>query len=349
MTENSPKNRAQRLKLALCIGFMLLLVCWPDTGISGARRGLAVCYETLLPSLFPFMLCCTCLSALAGRAFPGRASVPVLTAVLLGLVGGFPSGAAALSRLVQESSLSKKRAAALLCGCVNAGPAFLIGSVGLGCFGNRMIGVLLFLSLGFASALCLLFALVFIRGEPAPQKHSAACAPFTLGDGVRQTVRAVAALCGYVVLFSCAGAYADSALSLLGAGRVWQWLVRAALEVTGGCVCAGGIPGSAGALLACAGISLCGLSILLQIRGILEPGGISMRYFLLSRPVHCAVSVGMMRLLLVRFEHAVAAMATAAAPQTGLFCLSPVFSAAAFLLCCTSLLGDRRGFGFTKS
>ncbi len=348
MVENAAKSKTILPKILLCVLFMLLLICFPSLGVEGVRAGLDVCYNSLIPSLFPFMLVCASLTALLNQLKPKNPIVPVAAAVTLGLVGGFPVGAATLSRLTQNGTISKKRAALLLTGCVNAGPAYLLGAVGLGVFGNAGIGLLLLISLCFASLVCIFLSMVFFRSEGASAAPVSAAAPFTLGDGIRQSVRAMSALCGYVVLFSCVSAFLSRALETVGANTAVVWLMRAVVEVTGGCAAAGCMPGTAGALLACAGVSLCSASVLLQVRTQLEPAGISMRYFLLSRPLHCALSVGMMKLLLLRFERVVSVMAGAYAPDASLFILSPLFSLAAFFLCFTSLFGDRRGFGFTK-
>ena len=132
------------------------------TASDGVRAGLDSCLGELLPSLFPFMF----LSAFAaeygiseqlGRLLspvtrllfylPGEAGVTVL----FSLVGGYPVGAVGIASLRKRGVITPSQAARMLCFCVNPGPAFLIATVGEDFFGDRRLGVLLFLSQTAAS------------------------------------------------------------------------------------------------------------------------------------------------------------------------------------------------------
>ncbi|MEG2677971.1 MAG: hypothetical protein RR933_07615, partial [Oscillospiraceae bacterium] len=274
---------------------------------------------------------------------------PVAVAVLFGLVGGFPVGAAMLVRLAENGFISKKRAALLLCGCVNAGPAFVISSVGIACFDNALVGALMLISLLFASVVCILFSLVFFRGgDTRTIALPNAAIRFSFNDAVCQAVRSTSTLCAYVVFFACVNAFLQQLLLLLNASDIVQWAICSFLEVTAGCVKASTIAGSAGALLACAGISLCSVSIIMQIKSICTGTGISLKYLILSRPAHCALSVIMLGLLLGRYERSMQVFAVIGSTAASLFCISPLFSLMLFFLCFTALVGERKNLGFTK-
>ncbi len=333
-----------------CILFIILLVCFPSYGIEGMRAGIGSCYNRLIPSLFPFMLVCNLLSCALARHSRTSGQIQIIFAIFLGMIGGFPVGAATLANLVRQKRISPRMASLLLCGCVNAGPAFLVGTVGVSLFGNQIIGLFLFLSLSFASLCCIALAALFLSGNSGnascPVVSDTEC---SLSAAMKKSILSIATLCGYVLFFSCLLSYIEAFLNLVNLENpIVSWLVHALLEVTSGCETAALIPGSVGALCACAGISFCGISIVLQIKGILSDTGISLRYFWLFRPLHCLISVLMTRALLVRFEHAVETMAGTASPDSVMFCLSPAFSLAAFLLCAASLCADRAGFGFTN-
>ena len=120
-----------------------------------AAGALALCAGTVIPSLFPFMAVAGMLVRLgfgqwlapytAGLTaplfrLPGCAG----SALLLGLVGGYPIGAKTAADLYRENLVSREEAERLLAFCNNSGPAFIIGAVGSGVFGSVKIGLLLY-------------------------------------------------------------------------------------------------------------------------------------------------------------------------------------------------------------
>lgn len=378
--------------------FVAALTCFPSIGIAGAKIGISLCLETVIPSLFPYMLACDLLFRLVSGARRLPRWAPLLCALLFAFTGGFVLGLTSLKALVDQGALERRRAEFLLAGCVNAGPAFLISGVGVGLFGSAATGLLLFLSLSLASLVCLaVFGLagrhvapraslqsgraeakrspvkqgfarihaknrraqarVFTpRAESTPAGASPS-APFSdyrgaavaqknrksaserslIGLSLSGSVRAVATLCGFVVLFACVGGYLRALLTLLGAGAAAQWLPLALLEVTVGCRAAVDLSG--GVYFAAASVSLCSASILLQLRS-LAGGSLSLRWLLLSRPLHLGLS-----LLFVRLLSELGGSGTVFSILGGEifepFSFSPLFGVLAFALSAAAVAGER--------
>ena len=101
---------------ALAASLAALLI-WPSAAAEGVRRGLSLAAESIIPSLFPFFV----LSALAGelgvpQRLARRLSAPMgrlfgllgtgAAALLAGVLGGYPLGAAATSGLVERGQLA---------------------------------------------------------------------------------------------------------------------------------------------------------------------------------------------------------------------------------------------------
>lgn len=143
------------LTAAVSFLFMLLLIFLPGPALSGARRGLLLCGDTVIPSLFPFLVlssfvigsgladsCGRFFEPLTRRIFrlPGCAGA----ALVLGAIGGYPVGANAVSQLCKTGSLTKRDAERLLCFAINSSPAFIIGAVGAGFLGSAQAGMLLY-------------------------------------------------------------------------------------------------------------------------------------------------------------------------------------------------------------
>ena len=91
--------------LAVTAAALAGLIAMPAAALAGAKRGLAVCAEVIVPSLLPFMIGSGLLMGLGlpqllaralGGAFERLFALPgaAATALILGLTGGYPVGAA---------------------------------------------------------------------------------------------------------------------------------------------------------------------------------------------------------------------------------------------------------------
>lgn len=150
-------------KRALADGILLLLLAVCGTGLlfcseavsAAVAQTVDLCVGILLPSLFPFFVLSSFLTStgilqrtaphldrLTHRLFglPGSCSA----AILLGAIGGYPVGARTVSELYSKGVCTKKDALQTLRFCNNAGPAFLVGSLGAGILGNKQLGILLY-------------------------------------------------------------------------------------------------------------------------------------------------------------------------------------------------------------
>ena len=113
-----------RLTEGLLLGLALLLFAFPGESAQGARQGVSLCAELIIPSLFPFfvlssLLIATGLAELCARPL-GRLLSPLfgtsgagLSALVLGLVGGYPVGARTLAQLAERPRLRNPEPAVL--------------------------------------------------------------------------------------------------------------------------------------------------------------------------------------------------------------------------------------------
>ena len=97
------------------------LVAAPEQAMEGAKNGLALCFNVIVPSLFPFFVLSSLvvdlgLAAYLGRALEGimrplfRVSGSCSAAVVLGFIGGYPVGARTALQLYQQGLCSKVEA-----------------------------------------------------------------------------------------------------------------------------------------------------------------------------------------------------------------------------------------------
>ena len=204
------------------LGFLLLMGSWlrvPDTVGSAAYRGLCLCAEVLIPSLFPFFVLSNLFIRRRYHQYVSAALSPVMQplfgveaagagALVLGSVGGYPIGAATAVALYDEGSLDARQTSRLLGFCNNAGPGFIFGVMGAGIFGSVKAGLLLYL-VHLLSAVLVGAAAGFWRGESIKQ-HKRNCVSkepeeqfsASFVASIRDAASTMLNVCGFLVFFS---------------------------------------------------------------------------------------------------------------------------------------------------
>ena len=109
--------------LAATLGLMF----FPQESMQAARDGLTLCYNVIIPSLFPFFVLSSLVVELGLAGYLGRLLEPVMrplfnvsgacaSAFALGFIGGYPVGAKTAISLYEKGMCSKTEAERLLAG-----------------------------------------------------------------------------------------------------------------------------------------------------------------------------------------------------------------------------------------
>lgn len=365
------KTTLQRAMLlaAFLTGCAALLI-WPQAAATGVSRGLAICGRVIIPSLFPFLVLTGLFvrSGLAGRV--GRRLNGVMrhlfglpgccgATVLVGVIGGYPAGALAARELLCRGEIDEEQARRLLRICVNAGPAFLIGTVGSGMLGSAWKGVLLYTANVLASWIIGVFGRKKAPKEMGctriTQKPSSAMKMAV--ESVENACASLISMCGFVVLFAAFLALSDvSGLSdavirvlaipftLMGAdSQPVGCLYTAFWEVSNGCMAAAGsgLRGMALFFLLGAAAGWGGLSVHCQIGGIFSETNVVTRGYVLARAWHALLG-GVISALLIRVVPLPAPSGSATAVAVSAVPVEPisvsVTASVALLLMCGALL-----------
>ena len=123
--------------MGLALGLLAVmagLLAASETAAQAVREGLALCGGSVIPALFPFLVVSRLFVATGSAAALGRLLAPLTrrvlgvsgpggTAVLLGLLGGYPVGAQTAGELVRTGAVSRQEGQRLLLFCNNCGPA----------------------------------------------------------------------------------------------------------------------------------------------------------------------------------------------------------------------------------
>ena len=290
----------EKLKSAL---FLLLLAAFgaalaaaPAEASDAARQGLALCLQTVLPSLFPFFVLSSLVVASGAADGFGRTLAPVMrplfrmsgagaAALALGLVGGYPVGARTTAELYRGGALSKSEAERLLAFCNNAGPGFILGVCGTAVLHDTRAGLYLYL---VHVAAAVLSGVMLCRLTPA--ENTPSCSPRrTQGQSlaaafptaVRDSFAAVWSVCGFVVIFAVVLRYVTLLLPP-------SPLLIGFIELTNGVL---SLSADRGGFVLCAVfLAWGGLSVHAQTLSVLEDSGLSVRFYFLGKAMQAALS-----------------------------------------------------------
>ena len=262
--------------LPAAVGALVLLLLGSVPAAEAVRRGLALCAGSVIPALFPFLTAVRfAVSCGLGQVLPGPAA-----ALLLGAVGGYPMGAAAVGQLYETGQLRREDAQGLLCCCNNAGPAFILGYVGREVLGSPSGGLLLW---GVHLASAAVMAALFFPRSSGGRLRDAAAPPPALGfvEAVRSSAVTMLEICGFVTVFSVV----TGALQAAGAGSP---LLLGALELTCGAAL---LPaGPEGFVMAAALLGWGGVSVHFQTAAVLSGTGLSLGRYLAAKAGQAALS-----------------------------------------------------------
>lgn len=307
--------------LAACAAMVVLVFC-PDAAADAAREGLRVCAEVLIPSLLPFFVVSGLLRAWGLPELLGRLVSPVTgriwgvgggcaTAFLLGILGGYPLGAAAIGKLRADGAISKDEGERALAFCSSTGPAFLMGAAGMGVFHSRAAGLELYGAHVLSAALV---GMVFAPKRRAlrPERQSSiAAASFSavLTEAVHQATEALLSVCAFVVLFSVAAGmlthigYLPALAGQLSAATgmeltAAQALFTGLLELGSGLGAMQGLGLTPGNLaLAEAMISFGGIAVAAQTRAVLGESDLTLRLYLPGKALQAVLAALMILLV----------------------------------------------------
>ena len=257
-----------------------------------------MCYKTVIPALFPYMVISSLIVSSGLACFIGRAvRVPFTylfaidgngaAAFFIGLAAGFPVGAKTSASLYREGLCEKEEAQRLCAFCNNTGPAFVIAGVGsLLC--DYMLGVAIYI-IEVISALIL--GVILSIGKPRKREYSRRVVKFNpdLTAGVRDALSGTLSVCEFVIFFSVLNKCILSVASPILSSKYFSALFCALLEVTSG-VSTGAVLGGRAAFVLCAfAVGWSGLCVHTQTAAFLIPSGLSVKKYIFQKACYALI------------------------------------------------------------
>ena len=214
---------------------MLLLILDTKSAFRGASEGIQLCIQTLIPSLFPFFVLSSLLTgSLSGPFLRPLCRIFSITetaqsALVVGALGGYPTGAQTVMQLYYDGRIDQTQATRLISFCNNAGPSFFFGIVASKFSTPWMSWALWGIHL-FSAAL-----VAFLdKQKLQTDETEVAYASVSLPLAVQRSIRAIASVCGWVLLFRIIVGFLDRWLLWLLPRSVRVCLIGL-MELTNGC------------------------------------------------------------------------------------------------------------------
>lgn len=255
---------------------LFILIIDTKTAITGASEGVKQCIYVLIPSLFPFFLVSGLFcSSIQQLYLPFLSPICKLCKIpkyaqslfITGILGGYPVGAKEISSCYKQGLLSKTEARRLLGFCNNAGPSFVFGIIALQ-FSNKSVAVLIFV----IQILSAIFTGAILPGE-INEKAIPESRKFSFMDIFHNSLRSMAYVCGWVILFRAFISFLDKWLYIFLSPHI-ATIITGLLELANGCLQLGNIPNEGVRfIVASALLSFGGICVYFQTASVTETLG----------------------------------------------------------------------------
>ncbi len=162
-------KKAFKFLIVLClVAIAAALAVKPERYLPVCLQGLNLWATKVLPSLLPFLFVTLLLTSFcdisrashvlspATRFLYGTSGIAAFVRIV-GLISGYPAGAKLVANLSEEGLIDKNEATKIAVLSSTSGPSFVIGTVGVGFFADKKVGVIMFLSHIFAAAIAAAF------------------------------------------------------------------------------------------------------------------------------------------------------------------------------------------------
>lgn len=196
---------------------ILLLATQAQSAIYYAKDSMRICYEIIIPTLFPFFVCSGFLVYSGFGSVLAKAARGIMrplfnvapsgaAAFILGIISGYPLGAITAVQLYKCGAMSKSEAERLLSFCSNSGPLFIIGSVGVSVYGKLSYGVILYMIHIAASVITGIFFRFRGRSHhnspPMVLKTDEKSISESFSAALRSSVESILTVCFSIIFFS---------------------------------------------------------------------------------------------------------------------------------------------------
>lgn len=285
----------------LCLLIFIFLcassVLFPGYLSKHVLNAVFICFNTVIPVLFPFIVISRILSETTLLTRAGRILGPVISFVfgvdknlcgsfLLGLFGGFPSGAISTGIIYNKGCCSKESAERNLALCNNTSLSFISAIAGSVVLGSLKNGIILI----FAQLLTIFFTSIILRIIYKTESNNIYINNTKLSGENKRKISIIKILkqstlnmlyiSGLITVFcSLAGVISE----MCGNKFHLVYIIKSLFEVTGAVDVCKYASFPLNIVLCSISLGFSGLCVMFQISDICEEYGLSPKYFIISR------------------------------------------------------------------
>lgn len=228
------------------------LIAFSSSNINTVNNSLDLFLNAVFPSLFPFLIVSelishtfviSLISSKFEKIMPAVFNVSAIGAYpfVMGLISGYPVGAKIVANLRAENKITRSDGDKLLIFTNNAGPLFIVGSIGTSIYLNSSIGFLLYI-VHFISCIVTgiafghLYKLNYRDYAPTSSKElEFSTLGEIVGDTIKKAFHTLSIVCGFVILFSLIISMLQVSGILSFIGNTWtEYVIFGILEITSG-------------------------------------------------------------------------------------------------------------------
>lgn len=319
------------------------------------KEALYLCYSTVIPSLFVFMVLTIFLSGQPICRFISAPFSPFLRLLkiknlqivsycVLSILSGFATGGYFLNKIKEENLCDDNAIGTISILVSNNSPAFVISAVGINMLGHINSGIILYFSILISSFItAFIFSFIYPYSCITNSKNiKASNTNFT--SALNEAVMSIICICGAVTLsYSVC-----KVVSLYNENLYISSLFAAFFEVTTSCKI---ITDNIGKdiYLICFALSLCPLSTYLQLKSFNKENIVNLKILILSKFIHIPLSLLILRIAVNIFPQSFSVYASNDI-RVDMYWNSPQISCCFLMLAlCFVILFDKKIGVFTKS
>lgn len=292
----------------LVILFLCLLLFFPKEAFAGGKSGLLLWFQTILPTLLPFLIVSNLMIQLNVTDLLCHFLYPFLKhllpisqngcyPILIGMLSGYPVGAKACADLVKNKKISRSEGQFLLSLCNNASPMFLISYVTLQNLNNSSYTftiIIIILVGAIFSSLTYYGIQLYLKKKQTLSAQSLE-ASFTTDSNsisitfselvdcsILKSFEIITKIGGYIILFSI---LAQMIYTLTFLPETLRFCIIGTLEITTGihAICQSTFPFTKKIVLTLMIVSFGGFSSLAQTKSVISGSGLSITTYLLVK------------------------------------------------------------------
>ena len=280
------------LEAAQSVGIFALIICFIVFSVRAkaqALEGMKLCLNVIVPTLLPILILTNTIIKSSSRVFLEAVFSPLARllrlpkcaccALILGLIGGYPTGAILSNELFNLHLIDSQTAKRLLRCSFCGGVAFIITAVGTIHLNSTKTGIIIYtINVLSSIIICVADGIIHPNPNKSTQEYSIGSQSFcdALINSIECSTKSVAVMCGCIVFFS----------AICGLVSIPPFAMPL-IEITNGIF---KFNGSISLPYLCFFLSFGGLCIHLQILNVIKSTGIGYIDFFVHRVVGGLIS-----------------------------------------------------------